>query len=97
MLKFIDPRGNDATVIEPYTLSKDLRSGESSATTVALLANGFPDSENFLRAVAKALKKRLPDLQTKVWNKGNAGIEASDEIVAEIVADCHVAIAAYGH
>lgn len=97
MLKFIDPRGNDATVIEPYTLSKDLKSGDSSATTVALLANGFPDSENFLRAVAKALKKRLPDLQTKVWNKGNAGIEASDEIIAEMVADCHVAIAAYGH
>lgn len=97
MLKFIDPRGNDATVIEPYTLSKDLKSGESSATIVALLANGFPDSENFLRAVAKALKKRLPDLQTKVWNKGNAGIEASDEIIAEMVADCHVAIAAYGH
>ena len=97
MLKFVDPRGNDATVIEPYTLSKDLKSGESSATTVALLANGFPDSENFLRAVGEALKKRLPDVKTKVWNKGNAGIEANDEIVAEIVADCQVAIAAYGH
>ena len=97
MLKFVDPRGNDATVIEPYTLSKDLKSGESSATTVALLANGFPDSENFLRAVSAALKKRLPDVKTKVWNKGNAGIEADDEIVAEIVADCQVAIAAYGH
>jgi hypothetical protein len=97
VLKFVDPRGNDATVIEPYTLSKNLKSGESSATTVALLANGFPDSENFLRAVGKALKKRLPDLHTKVWNKGDAAIEASDKIVAEIVADCHVAIAAYGH
>ena len=97
MLKFVDPRGNDATVIEPYTLSKDLKSGESSATTVALLANGFPDSENFLRAVGEALKKLLPDVQTKVWNKGNAGIEASDEIVAEMVADCQAAIAAYGH
>jgi hypothetical protein len=43
------------------------------------------------------LKKRLPDLHTKVWNKGDAATEASDEIVAEMVADCHVAIAAYGH
>lgn len=97
MLKFIDPRGNNATAIEPYTLSKDLTSEESSDVTVALLANGFPDSENFVRAVGHALQKRIPSVQTMVWNKGNAGVEANDEIVAEMLAQCQVAIAAYGH
>ncbi|NCF44752.1 MAG: hypothetical protein GWP70_08020 [Proteobacteria bacterium] len=97
MFKFIDPRGDTATAIEPYTLSKDLTAEASAGTTVGLLANGFPDSENFVRAVGAAIQQHIPSIQTLVWNKGNAGVEVSDDMAAEILDRCQVTIAAYGH
>lgn len=50
MIKFIDPRGKVATPIEPYELSKNVRENEGEGLSVALLANGFPDSELFLKS-----------------------------------------------
>mgnify|MGYP006101560765 CR=1 FL=1 len=97
MIKFVDPRGASTTEIEPYELSKDIQADEGSGITVALLANGFPDSEVFIKKVGDAVKKRLPKIKTLFWNKGNAGVEVSDEMLKEILADCQVAIAAYGH
>ena len=44
MIKFIDPRGRVATPIEPYKLSKIVRKNQGDGITIALLANGFPDS-----------------------------------------------------
>lgn len=97
MVQFIDPRGSVATEIEPYELSKDIHANNGSGIAVALLANGFPDSEVFIRKVGDAIKKRLPNVRTLVWNKGNAGVEVSDGMLQEILAECQVAIAAYGH
>lgn len=97
MIKFVDPRGVSNTAVEPYTLSRNLRAEGDSDITVGLLANGFPDSEAFIRKVGDAIQKRLPSVRTMVWNKGNAGVEASDALTDEIIADCQVVIAAYGH
>ena len=97
MIKFHDPRGETATAVEPYELAHDLASDEGAGTTVALLANGFPDSENFLAAVGEVLSKRFPRLTIRSWNKGNASIPAPKDILDEIQAHCQVAIAAYGH
>jgi hypothetical protein len=97
MIKFVDPRGSVATEMEPYELSKDIRANKGSGITVALLANGFPDSEVFIRKIGEAMQRRLPDIRSLVWNKGNAGVEVSDEMLQEILSDCQVAIAAYGH
>lgn len=97
MVKFVDPRGVSNATVEPYTLSRDLRADDGLNTTVGLLANGFPDSEVFIRKIGDAIQKRLPDVRTMVWNKGNAGVEVSDAMAEEIVADCQVVIAAYGH
>jgi hypothetical protein len=97
MIKFVDPRGSVATEIEPYELSKDVRANKGLGISVALLANGFPDSEVFIRKIGEAIQRRLPDIRTLVWNKGNAGVEVSDDMLQEILADCQVAIAAYGH
>ena len=96
MITFHDPRGECATQAEPYTLSYEL-TADGQGTTVALLANGFPDSENFLDAVGRVLSARLPKLVIKSWNKGNASIPAPQEMLDEIKASCQVAIAAYGH
>ena len=96
MVKFVDPRGSIATESEPYELSKDIRQ-DAAHTTVALLANGFPDSENFIRKIGDALKLRVPGVKTQLWNKGNAGVEVGEDMLEEILNSCQVAIAAYGH
>ena len=64
---------------------------------MALLANGFPDSENFLDALGAVLRERFPKLEIRSWNKGNASIAAPQEMLDEIRSSCQVAIAAYGH
>ncbi len=97
MITFHDPRGEVGTPVDAYTLAHDLTADAGRGTTVALLANGFPDSENFLSALGKAIKNRLPGIEVRAWNKGNASIPAPAEMLEEIRAHCQVAIAAYGH
>ena len=97
MITFHDPRGEVGTEVEPYTLSYDVAAAAGAGVTVGLLANGFPDSENFLTAVGDALRKRLPEVTVKSWNKGNASIPAPEDMLAEISSQCQVGIAAYGH
>ena len=46
-ISFLDPRGESAVEPTPYDLSTRLDPG----VTVGLLANGFPDSVEFLDAV----------------------------------------------
>ena len=96
MIEFHDPRGEIATKAEPYNLSHPL-ADEGAGTTLGLLANGFPDSETFLKQVGQAVQRRLPKLEIKFWNKGNASIPAPQEMLDEIKGVCQVAIAAYGH
>jgi hypothetical protein len=97
MIKFHDPRGETGTEIDVYELSHDIRVNDGEGVTVGLLANGFPDSEVFLTKVDNALHERLPKISTKLWNKQNAAMVVSDEMLAEISSSCQVAIAAYGH
>ena len=97
MVEFLDPRGQTSIEVDVYDLKLNVRKNEGSNVTVGLLANGFPDSELFMTKIAAVLEKRLPKIKTRLWNKGNAGIAASDEMLAEISGQCQVAIAAYGH
>jgi hypothetical protein len=99
MIEFHDPRGDVATPIEDYLLSYDIAGevGQGSKPVIGLLANGFPDSENFLKHLGDALKKTFPAVEVRLWNKGNAAIPAPENMLDEIKAVCQVAIAAYGH
>lgn len=97
MMKFIDPRGATSTPEKFYDLSLDIRLNAGKGITVALLANGFPDSELFTKKVGAALEARLPNVCTLFWNKHNAGVAANDEMLDEIFSQCDVAVAAYGH
>ena len=92
-MEFHDPRAATRVEDQPYTLGIALKPG----VTLGLLANGFPDSENFLNAVSSALTEHVPGIALKSWNKGNASVPASDETLAEIEQTCDAAIAAYGH
>ncbi len=97
MIVFHDPRGEAATPVLEYALSHDLSATQGAGITVALLANGFPDSENFLQAIGQSLNAKYPALTLKHWNKGNASIPAPRAMLDEIKAQCHIAVAAYGH
>ena len=97
MVKFHDPRGEIATEIDAYELSLDISANDGEGVTVGLLANGFPDSELFMTKIDNSLRKRLTKVSTKLWNKHNAAMVVSDGMLAEINANCQVAIAAYGH
>ena len=69
---------------------------------LGLLANGFADSERFLRLLGDAVQERfrywaMPSISLKVWNKGNASIAAPESMLQELRDQCHAVVAAYGH
>ncbi len=92
-MEFLDPRGVPSREIEPYGLRADLFDGE----TVALFANGFPDSAAFLRHVESALADELPGVDFLHLNKGNASALASGAHLTTIAESCSAVVAAYGH
>lgn len=91
---FVDPRAEPGAAVEPYELRVDPRAG---AIDIGLLANGFPDSVNFLDQVEAVLAEALPDARFHRWDKGNASIVAPDGLVSEIASRCGAVVAAYGH
>lgn len=95
MIQFLDPRAEPAAAVEPYQLSIDLEA--ESEPTVGLLANGFPDSVNFLDQVGRALQQHVPGLHVRHYDKGNASVVCGEEMLAGISAECRAVITAYGH
>ena len=88
-----DPRAVLATPSDPYGLKADF----TRAMTIGLLANGFPDSEEFLDAVEAALAPALPAAQFRRYNKHGASVPASDKMLGTIASECQVIATAYGH
>ena len=92
-MEFLDPRGVPSRAIDPYELTAQLTEGD----TVALFANGFPDSVAFLEHVEKSLSHELPGVSFLRLDKGNASALASDEHLSTIADSCSAVVAAYGH
>ncbi len=95
MVEYHDPKAEVNVEIIPYDLGITLTG--SNQATVGLLANGFPDSENFLNHIADVLLECEPGLTLERYNKGNASIPASPEILDSIRQNCQAVITAYGH
>jgi len=95
MIEYLDPRAAVSMATTPYTLGIELAG--SNQLTVGMLANGFPDSENFLYLIAEALQANEPGINVVHYNKGNASISASDEMLNSIKAECQALVTAYGH
>jgi hypothetical protein len=95
MIEFLNPDADVGIENTPYDLSVKVDGG--SATTIGLLANGFPDSVPFLDEVGKAIGRLRPGINLKAYNKGNATIAAPEKLLGEIGGDCVGVIAAYGH
>ena len=92
-MQFLDPRGVPSRPVEPYANTALLAAGE----TVALFANGFPDSVAFLGHLEKSLTHELPGVNFIHLDKGNASALASDEHLAKIADSCSAVVTAYGH
>ncbi len=92
-MDFLDPRAEPLAPPEPYDLRVDLKPG----TTVALLANGYPDSVAFLDHVEAALTQAFEGLSFRRYDKGNASIVVGDQMLDDITDQCGALIAAYGH
>ena len=75
-------------------LGIDLTAGP---VAIALLANGFPDSVNFLDQVQAVLAEALPQATFQRYDKGDASSQVSAAMTDDIVARCQALITAYGH
>jgi len=95
MIEYHNPEASVAVDRTPYELSAVIKGSE--AIKIGFLANGFPDSENFLNELAKAMKAIEPAIEVLAYNKGNATVPANADMLADISTHCSAAVAAYGH
>lgn len=91
---YVDPRGQVIDLEEPYKLELDLTVG---SPTIALLANGFPDSERFLEEVEAALGELLPEARWRRYRKEAVWTPASAALLEEMAEECVAVVTAYGH
>lgn len=94
MIEYHDPTAPTQVENTPYTHCIAV-SGEK--IDLGFLANGFPDSENFLNELQQAIQAIEPGIRVHAWNKGNASIPAPADMLEEINNTCDAVIAAYGH
>ena len=95
MLEYHNPDARVGVEETPYDLSVAISSED--ATSIGLLANGFPDSVEFLNELGAALQKLRPGIDVHAYNKGNASIAAGEQLLGEIGGECVGVVAAYGH
>ena len=95
MIENHNPEGPVAVEPTPYAISTTIRGKDGIA--IGFLANGFPDSEGFLSALRQEMQRLVPGIQAHFYNKGNASIPASEEMLSELEANCQAVVAAYGH
>ena len=95
MIEYHNPEGSVGIEVTPYSLSTVIQGANS--INVGFLANGFPDSENFLHALEEAMQELEPGIEVHSYNKGNASVPANDELLGTITNKCHAVVAAYGH
>ena len=92
---YLDPRAEPGIPVEAYSAQPHER---DKPITIGLLANGFPDSVAFLDHVEKALADVVPSgTSFRRYDKGNASIPASAQLVSEITKEVHAVVTAYGH
>lgn len=97
-IRFLDPRAQPSAPISPYEAHLAWSRASGEPLNIALLANGFPDSDTFLETVEISLRNTLPkDATFSFTNKGNASAPATSEMVAAIAANTHAVVTAYGH
>ena len=92
-ITYLEPTAEKAAPPEPYTLKLDTR---KRPLTLALIANSFPDSTNFMDCVERALAGLLPGATLKRYQKPTVD-PINDKMLARIRQECDGVLAAWGH
>ena len=92
-IQFHEPRADARKPDQPYRC----RLAQAAEPTLGLLANGFPDSEAFLDAIAAAIMQARPGVRIRRYNKHGASVPAQPDLIDTIVAECDAVVTAYGH
>lgn len=95
MIEYHNPDASTGVEETPYELSLTLDA--QSGAHIGLLANGFPDSVEFLNELGSALQALHPGITLHAYNKGNASMPANEQLLGEIGGECVGVVAAYGH
>ena len=95
MIEYHNPEAKVEVRQYPYKLKLVLKGNNS--VRLGYLANGFPDSVAFLRALRNALEDLAPSVKSVEYKKGNATAPASEQLLGEITGECQGVIAGYGH
>jgi len=94
-LSFLDPRPPVADASQ--TFAHLVRRTIPRAPTIGLLANGFPDSAQFLDAVAQRVAAAIEDVTFERVAKISPPTPLTDAQLALLTTTCDAVIAAYGH
>ena len=89
---FLEPTAERGIEVEPYELYIDT----SSPIRVGLLANAFPDGTRFMDKLEAVLSESLPLAAFQRYQKPDVGVVA-DDLAAQIIDECDVVLAAWGH
>jgi len=95
MIEYHNPEATVGIEVTPYQLSAVIQGTDT--INIGFLANGFPDSENFLHELGSAMQRIEPGIAVFSYIKGNASIPASEELLNEVTGHCAAVVAAYGH
>ena len=79
MIEYHNPEASVGIENQPYKLSLALKG--SNAINLGFLANGFPDSVSFLNELQNAMQELEPGIEARAYNKGNASVPASDQLL----------------
>ena len=96
MLEFLDPHAEPGAEAHTYGLGVGDKLDQGSVR-IALLANGFADSETFLGVLAGALGRRLPNAEFTHAAKPNPSLLVDDELFDKLRSTCDSVVGAYGH
>jgi hypothetical protein len=92
---FIDPRPDVAATAEVAGPIPWNRPAQDA--TFGMLANGFPDSGAFLRAVSERITEVHPGSRFRHVEKARPPDALTDDQLQVLTDECDLVIAAYGH
>ena len=94
-VSFLDPRPPIVEAAHSFERLQ-LRSIPSSPT-IGLLANGFPDSAQFLNAVAQQISARIDGVAFERVTKVSPPTPLTAPQLTLLTTTCHAVVAGYGH